>query len=525
MKSPEFYRSDHGPRSTACSKFKVQGSALEIQGLGRSTSAAAAFPLDCATNVVSFTVMIWKTFLVGCFVAVVVDAGAQPMDPLHEFKRRAATFNSVITLPQFEIKTNEVRVSVKQTIAAGNAALDRIGALKRRAVNFANTIRALDDIGYQIDLTADRLSVLKETSTNAVLREVTIDALKELQEWMVGLDYREDVYKAVKVYADKKPDLKGEDGKLFFETMRDYRRAGLDLPKAERDQVERMRKELSRLTTDYESNITKAQKAVKFTRAELEGVRDSFLEQVKTSDDFTVMANITWHYLTVEENAKREETRKRLLIEHDNLARNENIPLLEKILPLRDDIARTLGYKSWADYQTEIKMVKNAATTIDFLEKLKTGLQPKFDTEVAEFRKIKVKETGDANAQINIWDWRYFSNQLKKERYTVDAEQLRVYFPYQRVLEGMFNIYQSIFGLKFERVEPPYKWIGDLQLYAVADAKTDEPLGLFYLDMFPREGKYNHFAQFDLIRGKLLPGGKYQRPTVALICNFPSPMK
>jgi len=89
----------------------------------------------------------------------------------------------------------------------------------------------------------------------------------------------------------------------------------------------------------------------------------------------------------------------------------------------------------------------------------------------------------------------------------------------------MFAIYQRIFGLKFERVEAPYKWIGDLQLYAVSDAKTGEPLGLFYLDMFPREGKYNHFAQFGLIEGKLLTDGKYQRPTVALICNFPSPSK
>ena len=152
-------------------------------------------------------------------------------------------------------------------------------------------------------------------------------------------------------------------------------------------------------------------------------------------------------------------------------------------------------------------------------------MQPKFDAELAEFRQIKVKETGDPNAQIRIWDWRYFSNQLKKEKYNVDAEQLRVYFPYQRVLDGMFTIYQSIFGLKFERVEPPYKWIGDLQLYAVSDAQTGEPLGLFYLDMFPREGKYNHFAQFRLIEGKLLASGKYQRPTVALICNFPSPTK
>src|SRR5690349_2323393 len=287
-----------------------------------------------------------------------------------------------------------------------------------------------------------------------------------------------------------------------------------------------MRKELSRMTTDYESNITKAQKAVKFTREELEGVPDSFLEQVKGSnDEYTVMANITWHYITVMDNAKREDTRKKLIVAHDNLAREENIPLLDKILPLRDDIAHKLGYKTWADYETEVKMVKNAQTAVDFLEKLKTGLQPKFDAELAEFRRLKVKETGDQNAQIKIWDWRYFSNQLKKEKYTVDAEQLRVYFPYQRVLDGMFSIYQDIFGLKFERVEAPYKWIGDLQLYAVSDSKTGEPLGLFYLDMFPREGKYHHFAQFGIIDGKLLPDGKYQRPTVALICNFPSPGK
>ena len=393
-------------------------------------------------------------------------------------------------------------------------------------MTFDNTVRALDDMSYQIGLTDNRLSLIKETSTNAALRDVATDAIKDLEEWSIGLDYREDVYKAVKAYADKKPKLRGEDAKLLSETMRDYRRAGLELPKAQRDEVERMRKELSRMTTDYESNITKAQKAVKFTLAELEGVPESFLEQIKTTnDDYTVMANITWHYLSVMDNAKREDARKKLLVEHDNLARAENIPLLEKILPLRDDIAKKLGYKSWADYQTEVKMVKNAATAQDFLEKLNTGLQPKFDAELAEFRRLKIKETGDPNAQIHIWDWRYFSNQLKKERYNVDAEQLRVYFPYQRALEGMFDIYQSLFGLKFERIDAPYKWIGDLQLYAVSDSKTREPLGLFYLDMFPREGKYHHFAQFGIIEGKLLPGGKYQRPTAALICNFPSPTK
>ncbi|HYV30665.1 MAG TPA: M3 family metallopeptidase [Candidatus Binatia bacterium] len=142
-----------------------------------------------------------------------------------------------------------------------------------------------------------------------------------------------------------------------------------------------------------------------------------------------------------------------------------------------------------------------------------------------EFRKLKARETGDPGATIQLWDWRYFSNQLKKEKYTVDAEQLRAYFPYDKTLQGMFDIYQGIFGLKIQRLEPSAEWVEGLQLFAVADGQTGEPLGLFYLDMFPREGKYHHFAQFPLIEGKLLPGGNFQRPTVALVCNFPPPSK
>src|SRR5713226_5760426 len=129
--------------------------------------------------------MIWKTILLlGAFTTAssTFSQTTDRTDRLHEFKRSAAKFNSVVSLPQFEITTNEVRVSVKQTIAAGNAALDRIGGLKPRQITFQNTVRALDDIGDQISLTANRLSVLKETSTNAALRDVATDALKELQE-------------------------------------------------------------------------------------------------------------------------------------------------------------------------------------------------------------------------------------------------------------------------------------------------------------------------------------------------------
>lgn len=447
-------------------------------------------------------------------------------DPLAAFQARAARYHSVVTLPTFETTPEAVKDTVEKTIAGGNAGLDAIGHLPAGAVTFQNTIRELDDVNYLVQGASDRLGLIEQTSTNAAVRDAATDAIKQLSEWSVGTDYREDVYAAVKAYAGTQPALEGEDKKLFEETLRDYRRAGLALPKDQRAAVEKLRQELTVMETDFENNVTKATQTLKFTKAELEGVPEDFLSQqgIKTGDDeYSLKANITFHYLMVEDNARREETRKRMLVAQCNLAREANIPLLQKILVHRDEVARRLGYASYADYATETRMVKNAATAITFLENLKQGLQPKFDAEREEFRQMKVRETGDAKARVCVWDWRYFANQLKKTKYNVDAEQLRVYFPYQRVLDGMFTIYQRIFGLKFERVEAPYKWIGDLQLYTVSDAKTGQPLGLFYLDMYPREGKYNHFAEFGITEGKLLPDGRYQRPVCALVCNFPPP--
>jgi Zn-dependent oligopeptidase len=476
--------------------------------------------------------MHWKltAILIMATSLIVSRTFAQPAPvqtgSLTAFQARAAKYHSVVTVPVFETTTNEIAATVARVIAQGNAALDQIGKLTPAEANFTNTFVALDDMGYEFGKAGNRLGLIEQTSTNAAVRDAATEATKALGQWSVGIDYREDVYRVLKTWADTNPTLAGEDKKLFDETMRDYRRAGLELPKDQRDVVEKLRKELTAEETDFEDNVTKAEHALKFTKAELEGVPDDFLAQqgIKTGpDEYTLKANITFHYMMVEDNAKREATRLRMIEAQYNLAREVNIPLLQKILVLRDDIAHRLGYASYADYATETRMVKNAATAVSFLDDLKTGLQPKFNAELEEFRQLKIKETGDTNSIINVWDWRYFANELRKTKYNVDAEQLRVYFPYQRVLDGMFAIYQRIFGLKFERVEAPYKWIGDLQMYSVADAKTGEPLGLFYLDMFPREGKYNHFAEFGIMEGKLLPDGTYQRPVCSLVCNFPPP--
>lgn len=445
---------------------------------------------------------------------------------LAEIRQDGAKFKNVLRLPDIETTPEAINATADRTMATANAALDQIGKVTSGQVSFANTIGALDDISFQISMTMSRLYLIKETSADAALREAATVAVKRLQEWAVGLDYREDVYRAVKAYADTQPKLVGEEAKLLAETMRDYRRAGLALPKAERDEVEKWRKELAEAGTDFQSNIARTQHPLKFTRAELEGVPDSLLGApgVKTGDDeYTIHINVTWQYLAIMEHAKRAEIRQRVVTEQHRLAMKENLPLVEKMLRLRRQIATKLGYQNWADFVIEVKMARNGAAALEFEKQLRDGLQPKFEAELAEFRALKARETGETNPQIFLWDWRYYADQLKKQKYAVDAEQLRVYFPMQRVLDGMFTIYQRIFGLKFERVEAPYKWVADLQLWAVSDAKTGEPLGFFYLDLFPREGKFNHFAVFPIIDGKQLADGTYQRPVCALVCNFPPP--
>jgi len=454
----------------------------------------------------------------------VIDFSAAETKSVDDFRTAAAKANAVLTIPEWEQTPEAVEASIKDAIAKANTGLDQIGAQDPAKVTFKSTVGALDDLTYEASNAANRATIIKETNTNAAMRSAAENAVKTFQDWVVEIDYREDVYKAIKAFADTHPKLSGEDEKLLTETLRDYRRAGLELPPDQRKEVEQLRKELSKLGTDFDTNIVSASAPVIFTKADLDGLPESFFASpgVKTGDDaYTVMANVTWQYNTVEENAKSEATRKQLYLVRETLAKDKNVSVLNQMLALRNKIALRLGYKSWDDFQTEIKMAKTGTNAEKYINDLIAGIQPKFASEVAELQKMKAADTHDPAAKIDIWDWRYYGNQLKKQKYAVDTEALRAYFPFQKVLDGMFNIYQSIFGLKFEKITPPYKWIGDLQLYLVTDPASGEPLGMFYLDMFPREGKFNHFAEFEILGGKLLPDGKYQRPTVALLCNFP----
>ncbi|ATC64870.1 hypothetical protein CMV30_13330 [Nibricoccus aquaticus] len=458
-------------------------------------------------------------------LALPFAASAAPV-PLGSLQPQADKFKVILTPPAYERTSDELRATTDSAIRDAEAALDQLAKQDPAKATFDSTFAQIDRIVARVRDTSNRIGLVQETHPDKAVRDTASEMSVKISSWAITLDYREDLYRALKSFADTQPALTGEDKLLFDEILRDYRRAGLELPAAQRADVERLRKELTQLTTDYSNNVNQARGPLDLTVEELAGVPESFLESpgVKQPDGrFRVMMNVTWHTQAIMENATSEDVRRRAYFIRQTLAKDTNSALLATIIARRTELALKLGYPTWADYQTELRMTKNAATALQFENELVAGLQKKFTAEVATLRELKAATTGQADAVLNPWDINFYTEKLKKERYSVDTEQLRVFFPYQATLDGMFRIYEKIFSLTFTEVAPPQIWSEGVTLFAVADKTTGEPLGLFYLDMFPRDGKYNHFACFTIAEGTRQPDGRFSVPIASLVCNFPPP--
>lgn len=442
------------------------------------------------------------------------------------FQAQAQAQGLILELPEYERTPAEVSLSVTQILAEADKELDAYAAQSMNAVNFDSSIAALDHITYPVSVVTSRMWLMKETQQDATMRAACTEAVQRLSEWAVAVSYRVDLYEVCQVFdqmyrAETVGKLSGEDLKLYEETMRDYRRDGMSLSEEVRGKVAELKNELNRLSTEFDTNITDAQVVLRFTKEELTGVSEDFLvASLQESGDHHVRATTTPDYMMVMQNCSMGATRKALNAARYSTCKENNGPILNQMVGVRNEIADLLGYGSWADYKIEPKMAQTAAAANSFGEDLAARLQPKFDAEVSVLQKYKAEDVGDPSAKINWWDFRYYQNQMMKEEFGVDSDALRHYFPLEKVLVGMFDVYEHIFNLEFTAVDPGYRWVDDLRLHVVTDASTGKVMGAFYLDLFPREGKYNHFAQFDIIGGKRLADGRYQRPVVSLVCNF-----
>jgi thimet oligopeptidase len=431
-----------------------------------------------------------------------------------------------LNMPAFPTTLSTATNAAPEAIALAEKRLAGVVALGQDQRSFAATFGAIDRVMSDVAEINNILQTVSETATSKELRDAARSGALTLDQWSVEVTYREDLYKTLSSAAHAKAPLNPEEQRDVMLVMREYRRAGMALPRAERADLEKLQKELAALNTEFHQNINEARATLDFTSAELEGVPDSLLNAPGVKQEngrFRIQPNITLHFKTIEQKAKNPETRRRVMEATYRLAREKNGPLLARLVSLRGEIARRLGYASWADYQTEVKMTRNGATAVAFEKDLVARLETKFQTELGTLRALKAKETKNADAPLEAWDIDYYVDQLLKDQFAVDTEAMRSFFPYQQTVDGMMSIYQRIFGLKFTEVEPPYRWAPGVQLYVAQDAKSGELLGAFYLDMFPREGKYNHFACFPQMYSRPLTDGSSQLPVMALICNFQPP--
>ncbi|KAG5638172.1 hypothetical protein H0H81_001469 [Sphagnurus paluster] len=420
-------------------------------------------------------------------------------------------------------------------IAANRATQDKVGALAPKDCNFTSVFLALADADACFDAGTEPLAFYQNVSTDKALRDASNEAESVVRNFSVESSMRIDVYQA-KVAAQKNLKDSGDWDKLSPEEQRlvdkmilDGTRAGLALPEKERNELTSLKKELSQACLDFGKNFNEEDGKITFTEEELKGVpKDVISGYTKRTENGQEVYDVTYKtpdIFPVFKFAENPETRRRAQEGHESRL-EINVPILSKALDLRRQIAKILGYQTWADYVTEEKMIKSGK---GFLNDLETKLRPVGIKEREILLALKKKEHAEKDlpfdGEFYIWDYRYYDRKYIEESLSLDDSLVKEYFPVSVVVPAILDIYQNLLGVHFEEIKGT-TWHPEVQQFAVweKDAKDESGfVGYCYLDLFPRAAKYSHAAVWPLLPGYDLPGGKRHYPLAAMVANLAKP--
>lgn len=410
----------------------------------------------------------------------------------------------------------EARVKLEKDLAA-------LIAIPQAERTFENTImgyeRAFDNYGNALGMSG----FLSYVSTDKKFRDAANDLQMQISQYMVDVATRRDVYKAIREYTDTNPRLDPVQAKLVKEMLIGFKNSGMDLNDADLEKFKALNKEKAEYIIKFDKNIQEYKDPLAVTQEQLQGLGEDYIQKLSKTDDGKYLVTLDYpDYVPFMQNADDEQARKELEFKFNRRGGQENVELLEKTLTLRREIARLLGYKNHAELRLEDRMAKNPKTVMAFLKDLQKKLKPLGKKEDKEMIAYKNSKTGKNSRTLYSWESGYWSNKFRKENLELDSEKIKEYFPSQVVIDGMLDLFGGVFGITFEPVDIPV-WHPDVKAFKIKDKTSGELVAYFYMDLYPREGKYKHAACFGLVEGEEKQDGTYQIPFVAIVANLNKP--
>jgi thimet oligopeptidase len=382
--------------------------------------------------------------------------------------------------------------------------------------NETNTLVPYNELLIHIDSASSLAGLLSQVHPDKSLRDEAEICEQEVSRFTTDLSLNRPLYDAL-----TKVERRGLDAdtlRMLDKTIEDYERSGIDKDEATRAQIKKIEEELVLIGQDFGRNIREDVRFIEVdAKTGLKGLPTDYIAGHKPNAKGKVRVTTDYpDYVPFMMYAESTPLRKDLWTKFNARGYPANEKVLNQLIEKRYELAKLLGYESFADYVVEDKMIKSAPKVSEFIEKITDISTKGADKEYVELLKEKRKLDPKAK-EVFGYDKSYLEERVKRAKYRYDSQAVRPYFQFEKVRDGLLDLTSTLFGIRYQPVKDAEVWHSSVSVYDVFDGGN--LIGRIYLDLHPRENKYKHAAQFTLksgLRDRQIPEG-------ALVCNFADP--
>ncbi|KAF3431110.1 hypothetical protein FNV43_RR25840 [Rhamnella rubrinervis] len=448
-------------------------------------------------------------------LAVAVNFGIAAFNS-HKQKRKKKDLQG--SNVRVNLSASEIHKLADRIIIKSKKVHDAVASVPLDKVTYANAVFPLAELEVQQFPLVQSCVFPKLVSTSDDVRKASSEAERRIDAHAQLCSKREDVYRVVRAFAARGEWVNAEAKRFTQCLVRDFERNGMNLTLTKREQLQRLKVQIDGLSLQYIQNLNDDSTFLLFSEAELAGLPPEFLKTLSKAENGKFKISLRSHHVAaILELCRVGATRRMVAKAYGKRCGEMNLSVLDDLVQLRHKFARLLGFANYADYAVDFRMARTPLKVFEFLEDISSSLTDLATKELNMLKDLKKKEEGEE--AFGIEDLPYYMKKVVEQQFNSDFGELKQYFPVNLVLSGIFKIVQDLFGLSFEEVADAEVWSPDVCVFSVLDSSSSEILGYFYLDMYRREGKFNHTCVVALQNGGLLSNNACQIPVVLLLSN------